>query len=147
MEEDFGNGIFWGVPGAAPCKDEGSQAEYMDLSGAVVRNTSGLDVYGGGYVFFKEKGGSISWYQENDGAAYDSVLKIRYSQGRTATGVTRAELTNNGASVCIIDFKDTGSENSDWTELEVPVTLISGANNLSIKILDKSGPSIDSISL
>ena len=98
-------------------------------------------------MFFKEKGGSISWYQENDGATYDAVLKIRYSQGRTPSGTTRAELTNNGNAVCVIEFHDTGSENSDWTELEVPVKLFSGANNLSIRILDKKGPSIDSISI
>ena len=146
MEEDFGEGIYWGTPGEKPCKDDGMQAEYMTLHKAVVRNTNGIDVYGAGYVFFKNKGSSISWYQENDGGEGDAVLYIRYSQ-KSPEGRTFMSLTNNGEHVADLEFVDTGSENKHWRVMEVDIKLHQGANNIKLTSLSDAAPSIDSIEL
>ena len=146
MEEDFGEGIYWGEPGEKPCRDDGMQAEYMTLDKAVVRNTNGLDVFGAGYVFFRRQGASVSWYQENDMGEHDATLYIRYSQ-RSAGGKTYLELTNNGKLVEKVEFEDTGSENKDWKLKKVKLKIYPGANAIKLTSLSTEAPSIDSFEL
>lgn len=146
MEETISSGVYWGKPGEYPCCHDGMQAEYMILDNAAIKNTDGEDVYGEGYVFFKTKGSSIEWYQENDSGERKAWIEIRYSQ-LSDTGLTKMELSNNSEVLSIVEFLDTGSENRDWKIKKIEIDLPSGANNLKLKSLTQSSPSIDSISL
>lgn len=147
MEETFGdgNGLYWGSPGEPVCKSSGLQAEYAELSNASIHNNDGDDVYGGGYVLIKSTGGSITWYQENDGSDMDARLRIRYSHNNGNS--LYMEIKNNGQSTGILEFKDTGSRAGDWEYLEIPIKLYSGANNISLISHDTASPSIDELQI
>lgn len=146
LEETFGDGtgLYWGTPGENVCENEGLQAEYAVLDRAAVRNTSGDNVNGAGFVQFKGKGSSITWYQENDGAPMQATLRIRYSQ-QLDSGATVLELQNNGEFSKKLEFTDTGSADSDWEYKEVSIPLYTGANNIKLTAVSDSAPNIDEI--
>ena len=122
------------------------QAESATLKNASVM-TGGNDVHGNGYVSFQSKGGSITWYQENDGSAMTATLRIRYSQEYPDNPATTLEIQNNDGTVGELEFRNTGSRDSSWKYIEVPVRIVSGANYIKLTSTSGMAPNIDEIIL
>ncbi|MFI3306189.1 MAG: glycoside hydrolase family 2 TIM barrel-domain containing protein [Rikenellaceae bacterium] len=144
MQEEFSenSGLYWGTAGEEVCNFDGEQAEVAMLSNANIRKI-GDGFYGDSYVTFKGKGGAITWYQENDGGAFDAEIIIRYSQKLESGESCRMELYNDSERLGIVEFKDTGSEASHWREVTARFTMKSGGNNIKLVALDENTPSID----
>lgn len=149
MQEIFSEeeGLYWGVAGEPTCAFNGLQAEEAKLENSYNYSKDGDGYYAAGFVFMKAKGSSITFYQENDGSHYEATAKIRYAQQTADGSTTRAELFNNDTSVGVVEFKNTGSKDSHWQEVELDLTIFSGANNLKIVALDDNTPTIDQLEL
>lgn len=148
MQERFAEdeGLYWGVAGEPTCAFTGDQAEYATLKNAHKLKKNGDSFYGDGYVIPEPNKGEVTWYQENDGAQMSSTIMIRYSldnEGESAV----MELYNNDTKISEIEFKPTGSIASHWSERMVPITIYSGANNITLKSVSERVPSIDQITL
>ena len=146
MTETFGpnEGLYWGKVGEPNCSFTGEQAEHSQLTDCK-KGYQGEGFYAEGYVIPQPGKGRISWYQENDGEKLNTQLCIRYSQD-CKDGETTMELYNHNQLVQKISFPNTGSTASHWKEKIVPITLHSGANNLSLRsVSEKGSPSIDQI--
>ncbi len=148
LEERFAEdaGLYWGVAGEEACAFSGEQAEYAVLKNAAKLRKDGDGFYGDGYVIPKAKEGSITWYQENDGGKMTCSISIRYSLDE-GVKPAKMELWNNETKVCDIDFAPTGSIASHWSEKAVPVTINSGANNITLKSVSETAPAIDQITI
>lgn len=149
MQESFGpnEGLYWGTPGEPACKFNGDQAESANLTECIKTKKDGEGYYGDGFVIPKAGKGSITWYQENDGGKFNANISIRYSQKCSST-YSYMELYNNGKLLEKVKFSDTGSIGGHWREMTVPVTIYSGANNITLKSVSKdASPSIDQITI
>lgn len=137
MEEKFAEnlGLYWKAETVAKQYSNGMMADDADFSGAKVISNKEHN-----YIDFKGNEGTVSWYQENDGSTGNFTLKISYAlkdlQSRPM------ELFVNNKSAGIIDFKTTGSWNSNWNEIVINKTLNAGANYIKLKTLGKSGPNL-----
>ena len=149
MQERFAEdeGLYWGVAGEAVCEFSGLQAEEANLEKAYKYSKYGDGFYATGYVLFSDQGGSITFYQENDGSSYDAKAKIRYAQQTDNGTTTRLEVFNNDVSLGIVEFSNTGSKDSHWGEAELKLTIHSGANNIRLVSLDAAAPTIDQMEL
>ncbi|MFI3332577.1 MAG: sugar-binding domain-containing protein [Rikenellaceae bacterium] len=149
MEERFAEdeGLYWGVAGEEPCAFTGDQAEYATLTHAARLKKDGDSFYGDGYVVAEPLIGSITWYQENDGGKMSSTIMIRYSMANNEDKSATMELWNNDEKICDVEFKPTGSTASHWSERLVPITIYSGANNISLRSTSQQVPSIDQITI
>lgn len=148
MEETFGSneGLYWGEPNEALYSFTGIQAEHSKVINGKLENKKGQGYYADGYVIPTPNKGIIEWYQENDGSEYETLLNIRYSMksnGKTAT----MALYNNEALVQEITFLESGSIGSNWKKVSLPITVFSGANNLSLRSISDIAPSIDQMEL
>lgn len=148
MEETFGGEdcLYWGRPGEETVEDAGMQAEFAALHNAAVRE-GGKDVKGNGYVSFTAEGGSITWYQENDGSPMTATLKIRYSQECPDKPSAILKIQNNDGAAREVEFLNTGSQDSDWRYIEIPVHIVSGANYIRLTSTSGTAPNIDEIIL
>lgn len=149
MQESFGpnEGLYWGKPGEPACEFNGEQAETASLTNCVKTKKDGEGYFGDGFVIPKAGKGSITWYQENDGGKFNAKISIRYSQKSSST-YSYMELYNNDKLLERIKFTDTGSVGSHWREMSVPITIYSGANNITLKsISNDATPSIDQITI
>lgn len=146
MEESFGDGkgLYWGIPGEAPCRTSGLQAEYAELKNAVVTDNDSREAHGTGYVILKPEG-SITWYQENDGAAMPMTMKIRYSS--PFQGTSELDLLVNGKMLGTLKFNGSGSTAKDWKCLETVINIQSGANTIRLASRKGPAPDIDEIVL
>lgn len=137
MEEKFAEnlGLYWNAETVTKEYSNGMMAVDADFYGAEVISNKEQN-----YLDFKGKEGTVNWYQENDGSAGRFTLKISYSSNDPKS--RPMELFINNKSVGIIDFKTTGSWNSDWKEIEVQHTLNAGANYIELKTISKSGPNL-----
>ena len=120
------------------------QAEEAKLFKAKVVK-KGKAYKGKGFVSIVEKGGSISWYQENDGSNEVKRMYIRYAQQLDSHSEIEMELRNNEKLIKIIRFKNTGDVNSTWVELPVNLKIHSGANNIQLISITDKAPCIDQI--
>ncbi|MDP0490192.1 MAG: glycoside hydrolase family 2 TIM barrel-domain containing protein [Verrucomicrobiota bacterium JB023] len=147
MEESFGpdKGLHWGQPDSSG--DTGSptalQAETADFEAAQVA-TNGQGYHGEGYLDFKGKQDTIEFYQENDGPPGKADLVIRYSHA-DPSGQRQLAVILNGKKVTTANFAATGSWDSDWKEITIPVQIQAGANHLQLKTLKKAGPNLDEV--
>ena len=148
MEESFGPdlGLHWGSANAEPV-DEGSatalQAETAEFNRAKV-SKDGSGFRGTGFLDFKGQQDTVEFYQENDGPPGAATLVIRYAHD-DPSGVRQLDLSLNGKNLDTVTFKSTGSWNSKWREVSVPVKIQAGANILKLKTLKKAGPNLDEI--
>ena len=149
MEETFGSneGLYWGEPNEALYSFTGIQAEHSKVINGKLENKKGQGYYADGFVIPTTPNKVIiEWYQENDGSEYETNLNTRYSMksdGKTAI----MALYNNKTLVQEINFRETGSLGSNWKEVSVPITIYSGANNLSHRSISDIAPSIDQMEL
>ncbi|MFR9519390.1 MAG: glycoside hydrolase family 2 TIM barrel-domain containing protein [Rikenellaceae bacterium] len=148
MEERFAEdeGLYWGVAGEESCAFAGDQAEYATLTNAAKLKKDGDSFYGDGYVIPKAHVGEITWYQENDGGHMSSTIMIRYSLDKGEQPAVM-ELWNNDTKLSEVVFNPTGSVASHWSERLEPITIYSGANNITLKSISDSTPSIDQITI
>lgn len=149
MQESFGpnEGLYWGKPGEPACEFNGEQAETASLTNCVKTKKDGEGYFGDGFVIPKAGKGSITWYQENDGGKFNAKISIRYSQKSSST-YSYMELYNNDKLLERIKFTDTGSVGFHWREMSVPITIYSGANNITLKsVSNDATPSIDQITI
>ncbi len=148
MQERFAEdeGLYWGVAGEETCAFSGDQAEHATLVHAAKLKKDGDSFYGDGYVIAEPNRGSITWYQENDGGKMSSTIMIRYSLDANNAPATM-ELWNNDEKISDVIFNPTGSVASHWSERLVPITIFSGANNITLKSISDTSPSIDQITI
>jgi len=142
MEERFGigEGIYWGKPGEDITIETGEKASKATLKNAVVRNIDGIEA-----VQYKTQGGSISWYQENDGAESKVTMSVKYALNSKSEFAV-LELYNNGKLIQEIKFPATGSI-SHWKKVTVPLTLYSGANQIELRSKTQEAPFIESMEI
>ncbi len=140
MEEKFDSdlGLFWGTEEdeAADENLKGMKAVDANYSGARVESFNGLK-----YLNFYEKDGTVSWYQENDGAAGEYVLTIRYAV-KDVKASNPMELYINNKKVARIEFEVSSSSNSDWKEVSTKQKLEVGANFIELRTTQKGSPNI-----
>jgi beta-galactosidase len=130
LEESFAAdaGLHWLAPGEPrEAPEAGLQAENAVLKEGTVRRRY-LDYRGSGYVEIRE-GGSVEWYQENDGGRGQFRLKFRYTRG--------PETTDAGSEVFVNDTKvgelpAPGGEAGDWQTHELTAALTGGANRIRL---------------
>ncbi|MCF6360345.1 MAG: DUF4982 domain-containing protein [Cyclobacteriaceae bacterium] len=144
MEEQFDKelGLYWGGEKEKQQSEtsiKGMKAVDADFSGATVQSNTGQK-----YLDFNGKEGKIRWYQENDGSAGKFILKIRYACNDPRSNRPMALFINN-KEVAAVEFKTTGSWNSNWHEIVLERILVAGANNIELRTIGKSGPNILSL--
>lgn len=137
MEEKFDDnlGLYWKAEETVKGNSNGMMAVDADFTGAKATSYNKQN-----YLDFNDNEGSISWYQENDGSAGLFNLKISYASN--AQKARPMALFVNNKSVGIIEFKATGSWNSNWKEIVIDQTLKAGANYIELKTLGNSGPNL-----
>ncbi len=147
MKESFAQdqGLYWGVAGEKVCAFDGLQAEEAILHAASKSKKTGDGYYANGYVLLRGKESSVTFYQENDGVDYNATIHIRYSQQTPSGAATKMELFNNDTSLGIVEMVNTGSETSHWQEVQHPIVIGSGANNIKLIALDDATPTLDQI--
>ena len=146
MEEAFGEGqgLFWGNEKSDKMwagRGVTLQAETATIKGSA---TISADAHWnrGEMVTFMNKEGSVLWFQENDGDEAEYTLLIRYSHN-DPTNTFPMQLIVNDKVVTTIQFKPTGSSNSNWVFVGAKAKFKQGANSIELKTTGKSGPNID----
>ena len=76
-----------------------------------------------------------------------ATLRIRYSQEYPDNPATTLEIQNNDGTVGELEFRNTGSRDSSWKYIEVPVRIVSGANYIKLTSTSGMAPNIDEIIL
>lgn len=149
MTERFGpkQGLYWGSVAQMKSNQAsagGDQAEDALFKGARVA-TGGKGFKGKGYLDFgSKKGGTVEWYQENDGVAGSFELQIRYSGNAQSRAGREMKLTVNGSSKILL-FPNAKDYGSDWKVLTLPINLRAGANTIRLTTTEYGGMYIDEI--
>ncbi|MBK1879365.1 glycoside hydrolase family 2 TIM barrel-domain containing protein [Pelagicoccus mobilis] len=134
MEERFANdvGFVW-TSGESKRGPIGEQAEDAWVFEAEVLS-SGKNFNGAGYVDLGEaESAYVEWYQENDGAAGEYILKIRSSAFNPNDGRCNLQVTVNGVRVphrVFVNNVETLGE--DWQTVSLEVKLNRGANYIRV---------------
>lgn len=145
MEERFAEdvGFVWDAA-AYPDVQGGDQAEDARIESANI-SSQGNNYNGDGYVDFgSNSGGSVEWYQENDGSPGTYTLKIRYSASGGIRDSYKVLLTVNDKSQELLLPANKNFRNV-WQVFEVKVQLQMGANTIRIKALEDGGLGIDEL--
>lgn len=121
------------------------QAETAKYRGARISRV-GAGYHGQGYLDFRGKEGSLHFYQENDGPPGAAKLVIRYAHADPKS-LRPLDVFVNNQKIANAKFKASGSWNTDWRELTLPVNIQSGANQIRLETRGQSGPNIDEIDL
>ncbi|HEY0864427.1 MAG TPA: glycoside hydrolase family 2 TIM barrel-domain containing protein [Lacunisphaera sp.] len=130
LEESFAAdaGLHWLAPGEPrEAPEAGLQAENAVLKEGTVRRRY-LDYRGSGYVEIRE-GGSVEWYQENDGGRGQYRLRFRYTRGPETTAAASEVLVNDAK---VGELPGPGGEVGDWQTYELTAALTGGANRIRI---------------
>ncbi|MCG9792289.1 glycoside hydrolase family 2 TIM barrel-domain containing protein [Flavobacterium algicola] len=148
LDETFGQseGFTWNKP-LADNGPIGDQAEDATIKNAKVQS-NGENFNGNGYVSMDEKGATISWYRENDGAAGNADLNIRYSSKIADAAGTHIQITVNGKVIQNELFlPNTNTKGNSWNNVKIPIKIDRGANTISIETLNNKGLFIDEITI
>ncbi|MGJ8651761.1 MAG: sugar-binding domain-containing protein [Opitutaceae bacterium] len=150
MKERFGpkEGLYWGSADDVSNGNDsgGDQAEDAKYHKARVAS-GGSGFNGKGYLDFgHNKGAFVEWYQENDGAAGQFTLQIRYSGNKKNSPGRGIRLTVNDQSkeLMLPNTKDYGK---DWQIFEQSITLGGGANTIRLTTIESGGMYIDEITV
>lgn len=150
MKEHFGpkEGLYWGSADDVSSGNDsgGDQAEDAKYQKARVA-TGGSGYNGKGYLDFgSNKGGFVEWYQENDGAAGQFTLQIRYSGNKKNSPGRSIRLTVNGKDKVLM-LPNTKNYGKDWKLFEQTITLGGGANTIRLTTVESGGMYIDEITV
>ncbi|WP_372756111.1 glycoside hydrolase family 2 TIM barrel-domain containing protein [Mariniflexile sp.] len=125
----------------------GEQAEEANLTKAEV-SSKGTNYNGKGYVILAGIGSGISWYQENDGAAGNVDLSIRYSSKNQNSTENAIQIIVNGkVEKNKLLLPNTDNLGNSWHVLELPIQIERGANTIKIEALNNEAFFIDEISI
>ncbi len=141
-------GLYWGDGNEIqPLETMGEQAENARLKGATVQS-QGAGFKGIGYVEFNPGGGSVEWYQENDGGPGAAILGFRYSVNAKGKKGSSAKVVVNGEVVAPeLFFENTGNPGRAWKTVEVDVRLKSGANRIVLSAGEPEGLCVDEVTI
>ncbi|MFS4438004.1 carbohydrate-binding protein [Paracoccaceae bacterium GXU_MW_L88] len=113
-------------------------------------NTDNLDGEGGGYADFGSTNADFMTFTfdvpaDKSGSA---LLQFRYANGSNADRPLQVEV--NGTIVEVASFPPTTAATSDeswanWQIVEVPATLVSGQNAVTLRSVANTGPNIDQL--
>ena len=150
MSQRFGKGegLFWGNAESTKMwlgKGISLQAELADLVGAKAKR-DGRRVHAGGYAFFDDEEGTVSWYHENDGEDGDYMLRIRYAHDNAKAAVPM-QFFVNGQKIADLEFEASGHINEKWRHAGAMTNIRNGANHIVLKTVGKARISIDQLSL
>jgi VCBS repeat-containing protein len=119
-------------------------------------NTDSLDGTPGGYADFGNTNNDFITFTFEVSAedAGDGLIKVRYTNPSDPAGANGGarplSVTVNGELVTTAPFAPTPGANSNqrlvnWTDLDIPVTLIAGTNTVRLQATANTGPNIDQI--
>lgn len=131
--------LYWGNAGETSFDHIGDQAEFAKLDKAEIKKDI-KDYNSNGYVVPSPKKGSITWYQENDGGDMKCIMKVRYNYSGNSD--YKMALYNNCKFIDNVTFKNSKGK---WIEVETPVTIHTGANNVKLTSLSDNEIAIDQI--
>lgn len=129
-EESFAAdaGLHWLAPGEPrEAPEAGLQAEKAVYQGGNVRRKY-LEYRGSGYVELRD-GGSVEWYQENDGGRGRFRLAFRHARGPETTDAASEIFVND---VKLAELPSPGGEIGRWQIHEVTAVLTGGANRIRV---------------
>ncbi len=130
LEESFAAdaGLHWLAPGEPrEAPEAGLQAEKAVYQGGNVRRKY-LEYHGTGYVEIRD-GGSVEWYQENDGGRGRFRLRFRHALAPEATGAASEIFVND---VKAGELPPPGGEIGSWQTYETTAVLTGGANRIRV---------------
>lgn len=134
MEESFSEdvGFVWNA-GESKQGEIGEQAEEAWVFDAEVLDTV-EGFRGAGYVDLGTKESAyVEWYQENDGAAGQYVLEIRYSRYNAREGRCQLGVSVNGEKITReVQVNDAVVSGARWSTVLVEVRLDRGANYIRV---------------
>lgn len=105
-------------------------------------NTDNTDGTPGGYADFGSTNADSMTFTFNAPTAGPALLDFRYANG--GSGDRPLELLVNGAVVQTIAFPSTSSFSS-WQTIEVAASLHAGANTVTLRSVQNTGPNIDQL--
>jgi beta-galactosidase len=148
LEEKFGKkeGFTWNE--TLKNNDQiGEQAEEASLNKAIV-SSKGTNFKGKGFVKIAKKGASISWYQENDGAAGSADLNIRYSSKIENASGNQIKVMVNGKIVKNKLFlPNTNSIGNNWNQVKISIQIDRGANTIQLESVNNQVLLVDEITI
>ena len=148
MEEYFapGQGLYWGDGRETLALDEmGAQAEDATFEGGSVESKI-RGFRGSGDLDFGKNGGSVEWYQENDGRSGMVTLQFRYSGTVDGKKGGLMKLAVNGKVVAPeLFFENSEKKGRDWKTVRIDVPLKSGANRINLPTCGHGGMYIDEL--
>ncbi|AQS94325.1 beta-galactosidase [Polaribacter sp. BM10] len=147
MEETFGKteGLFWGDEHSKDMwigRGINISAEEGILKGSATASRKARRFKGTGFVDFKDKEGSVEFYQENDGEAGDYSIRFRYMHNNIGE-FHPMKLFVNDEYIRTLKFKATGGWDKSWKFVPTIIRLKAGANNIRLETTGKSGPYLD----
>ena len=120
------------------------QAEDATLDGAVEASKH-AGAEGGAYVDFTESAGQAITWDVDAEAAGDTTLTLRYAlrpaQARTMSLEVNGEIVDDN-----VTFPSTGDWKA-WSDLDIDVSLLAGANTVRLVATGQSGPNVDSLTI
>lgn len=105
-------------------------------------NTSNTDGVPGGYADFGSTNADSMTFTFNAAAAGPALLDFRYANG--GSGDRPLQLVVNGTVVQTLAFPSTSSFSS-WQTVEVAANLVAGANTVTLRSVQNTGPNIDQL--
>ncbi|MDF7823451.1 glycoside hydrolase family 2 TIM barrel-domain containing protein [Pontiellaceae bacterium B12227] len=149
MQERFAAdvGLLW-EGGGLDTDFGGDQAEAAEFSGPK-KSTEGKNYNGSGYLDMgKQKGAYVEWYQENDGAAAEVKLTIRYSGSAPGRKPLKVRLNVNGDKMeQVVDLPPCVNWGKQWRTVTVPIALKRGANTIRLTTVNDQGLFVDEIQI
>lgn len=111
-------------------------------------NTDNLDGTPGGYADFGSTNADYLTFTFSADSAGEAILRFRYSNGAAADRPLQLEV--NGSIVKIQSFAPTATGPdadgwTQWSEVEIPVTLAAGQNTVTLRSVSATGPNIDQL--
>jgi len=147
MEETFGKteGLFWGDEHSKDMwigRGVNISAEEGILKGSATASRKARRFKGTGFVDFKDKEGSVEFYQENDGEAGDYSIRFRYMHNNIGE-FHPMKLFVNDEYIRTLKFKATSGWEKSWKFVPTIIRLKAGANSIRLETTGQSGPYLD----
>lgn len=105
-------------------------------------NTNNTDGVPGGYADFGSTNTDFMTFTFNAASAGPALLDFRYANG--GGGDRPLQLIVNGTVVDTVSFPSTSSFSS-WQTVEVAASLVAGANTVTLRSVQNTGPNIDQL--
>lgn len=118
------------------------QAENATFAGGTKASSANSGFTGTGYADFGQKNSTVTFANVTRSTAGSATLTFRYANGSTAN--RPLSITVNGTVIGTRTFAPTGSW-TNWTTIDVTVSLLSGNNTIKLTATGAEGPNLDSL--